>query len=116
MAKIKVLTHSNPDWSGTSLLTEMDVSYQKLVALFGKPDCFDNYKTDAEWIVEFDGHLLTIYNYKDGKNYNGTKGLATEDITDWHIGGFDHSENKAKEFARKIQRMEVANLLPIIEK
>lgn len=30
---------------------------------------------------------MTIYNYKDGKNYNGKSGIATSRLRDWHIGG-----------------------------
>ena len=33
------------------------------------------------------GRVFFIYNYKDGKNYNGASGTSTEEITDWHIGG-----------------------------
>jgi hypothetical protein len=44
---------------------------------------------DAEWEIEFeDGKVATIYNYKDGKNYNGKSGLPKRKITDWHIGGY----------------------------
>lgn len=76
------------DVNGTSLQGHIDAKYSELVDLFGKPFCGDNYKTDAEWIVKFaDGTLSTIYNYKNGKNYCGDEGMATEQITDWHIGG-----------------------------
>lgn len=32
-----------------------------------------------------------IYNYKNGKNYLGPDSLAKEEITYWHIGGFDEA-------------------------
>ena len=75
---------------GTSYQGEVYTSYKKLFKLFGEPTSGDGYKVDAEWNVEFDdGKVATIYNWKDGKNYNGAEGMETENITDWHIGGFE---------------------------
>jgi len=73
---------------GTSLQGYVDTTYRKLVSVFGKATKGDGYKTDAEWIVQFsDGTIATVYNYKDGKNYNGKDGLPLSKIRDWHIGG-----------------------------
>jgi len=72
---------------GTSLEAYCTVSYQKLVKEFGQPVCFDDYKTDAEWVVQdMDGRVFTVYNYKDGKNYCGEEGKLVEEIVEWHIG------------------------------
>lgn len=74
--------------NGTSLQGYIDISYKELVDKLGKPQDGDGYKVDAEWIVEFeDGTVATIYNYKDGKNYNGSSGTPKTKIRDWHIGG-----------------------------
>ena len=79
---------------GTSLQGYIESSYGNLVHHLGNPhitaqDSVDG-KTDAEWSFEFpDGIIATIYNYKDGKNYLKEKGKAVEDITVWHIGGFN---------------------------
>ena len=77
--------------NGTSLQAHVNTTYSTLVRTFGKPHSDgDACKVDAEWVLLFaDGTVATIYNYKDGKNYNGDEGLAVEDITDWHIGGND---------------------------
>jgi len=83
---------------GTSLKGRIDASYDELVKVFGNPHNGDEYKTDAQWDIRFgDGELASIYNYKDGMNYNnvdeGTpfddhdEGTPTSDIRDWHIGG-----------------------------
>lgn len=81
--------------SGTYLQGYVESTYQNLVDIFGKPTSDDGYKTDAEWdLVWEDGTVTTIYNYKDGKNYNGDDGMDVEDITEWHIGGFDQSAVK----------------------
>lgn len=75
--------------SGTSLKGNIDCDYATLVEVFGKEHSNgDGYKVDAEWALQFsNGVVATIYNYKDGKNYCGAKGLAKKNLTDWHIGG-----------------------------
>ena len=73
---------------GTCLQGEIDISYDELFEKLGNPVAGDGYKVDAEWVLKFeDGTVATIYNYKDGKNYNGEHGLETQDIRNWHIGG-----------------------------
>jgi hypothetical protein len=78
------------DVVGTSLVGHIKADYKTLKKLFGKPLDGDQYKTDAEWELEFeDGSVATIYNYKSGKKYLGSSGLPKTKITNWHIGGFD---------------------------
>lgn len=87
------LTHNEKEInvSGTSFVGYVNTTYSKLFEKFGEP-FDDGYKTDAEWEIEFsDGKVATIYNWKKGKNYNGSEGLDIDDITEWHIGGFDNS-------------------------
>lgn len=63
-------------------------TYEQLVDVLGESEIEDGEKTDAEWWIQFeDGTFATIYNYKDGVNYNGTSGLPVSEITEWHIGG-----------------------------
>ena len=107
------ITHNDTNkWmaSGTSLQGYIVVSYDTLVELFGEPTEGDGYKTDAEWTIKWeDGTVTTIYNWKNGKNYNseeydGDGGTFTEEIVDWNVGGkgsksvellYDHmKENK----------------------
>ena len=99
MANFKTHRDKNIDTCGTSLQGEIIVSYSTLVKKFGQP--FEGYdKTDAEWNIEDEhGTVATIYNYKDGKNYNGRSGKATSRITEWHIGGRD---NKSFELVNSI--------------
>jgi len=79
--------------AGTCLQGEINADYDKLLLKLGPPcDSFDNYKTDAEWIIEFeDGSVATIYNWKNGRNYLGEYGQLLCDIKEWHIGG-KHNE------------------------
>jgi len=75
--------------SGTCFVGTLFVSYKTITDKLGEPsDSYDDYKSDAEWHLEFeDGTVATIYNWKDGKNYCGDEGLELEDIEEWHIGG-----------------------------
>lgn len=78
--------------SGTFLQGYATTSYQKMVELFGEPDCFDDDKSDAEWVIkDHKGRIFTIYNYKNGKNHCGKNGIPTDKIDRWNIGG--HSAN-----------------------
>ena len=72
----------------SSLSGYITATYAKLIEMFGEPTCDgDAYKVDAEWVIQFkNGNIMTIYNYKNGKNYDEEDGLDVEDITDWHIG------------------------------
>lgn len=86
----------------------IDISYKELVEIFGEPNGLgDGYKVDAEWILKYDNEYpISIYNYKNGKNYCGADGYDVEDITDWHIGGSESRaveiiENKIKEHRKK---------------
>jgi hypothetical protein len=78
---------------GSSYQACVDIGYRELVEMLGEPnEDNDGYKVDAEWRLEFDGVFHSIYNYKDGINYNGAEGTPTEFITDWHIGGNDKAK------------------------
>lgn len=87
------LMKTDSDVTGTCLQGYITTTYAQLVETFGEPSHDgDGYKTDAEWVLsDSRGNVVTIYNYKDGKNYNGNNGLDVEEITDWHIGGRNES-------------------------
>jgi hypothetical protein len=71
---------------GTSLTGYIDLTYNELVSIFGKPNSKgDQYKVDWEWIIMLNDTIITIYNYKSGPSY-GNKGIKAKDIDDWHIG------------------------------
>lgn len=93
------------DCMETCLQGNLTLKYSDIEKVFGEPHGSDGYKTDAEWEIEFeDGVVATIYNYKDGKNYNGRSGIATTKITDWHIGGLSEKaiQNVIKVMGEKI--------------
>lgn len=84
-------THNDDiDQGGGSLQGDIQTDYQNLCRVFGEPQESDGYKSDAEWYIKFDSGVEGyIYNWKNGKNYNGPEGLAVEDIYTWNIGGME---------------------------
>jgi len=74
---------------GTFYQGMLDILYDNLVKYFGEPHTDgDGHKVDAEWVLDIDGTVVTIYNYKDGINYLGVPdGLPVNRIKEWHIGG-----------------------------
>ena len=74
------MNNPNADVSGTSLMGKITASYTELFALFGPPVEFEVDKTNNEWRLELEGHVITVYDYyADGKSQRQY---------DWHIGGF----------------------------
>ena len=76
---------------GSRFIGYLDATYDDLVRLFGQPitiEPADDAKTDVEWVIQFDtGLIATIYNYKNGPNYRGSKGTPVNEIARWHVGG-----------------------------
>lgn len=94
---------------GTSLQGYIKASYEQLLQTFGAPNpkLCDNYKTDVEWAFKFaDGTVATLYNWKNGKNYNGDDGLELNHIYEWNVGGFN--EKAVSKLLEKL-RSTVAN-------
>jgi len=92
---MKFVTHNDKkiNSAGTSGKGSIFVKFTTLVSKLGQPELGsgDN-KVAASWDIEFEnGEIVTVYNWKDGKNYLGIEGLDIEDITDWHVGGFNKS-------------------------
>ena len=108
---VQYITHNEDDSINTNMTClrgHINTSYANLVDAFGEPlkEGFDDYKSDAEWVVQFeDGLVATIYNYKNGINYCGSEhGTPTQYIKEWNIGGHDvavvaHIKDALKETA-----------------
>jgi hypothetical protein len=87
----------------TSLFGEITTDYKKIVNLLGEPNAeTDGYKVDAEWELEMNGKTITIYNYKDGKNYCGRHGLPLSKIKNWHIGSEEDISEEIKILAEAL--------------
>ena len=78
---------------GTFLLGEIDVSYDRLVRLFGEPDPgSSDGKIDAEWVLTFPPQSTGVVRIRPSEEviatiYNGADGTPVAEIRDWHIGG-----------------------------
>ena len=105
--KYKAIQHEQDVFDrimGSGLLKATFAKYSELVDLFGQPAEADGYKVDALWVIEFeDGErcplqpkpVVTIYNWKNGPNYGEDR--RVDEITFWHIGGFDEHQAKRLE-------------------
>lgn len=86
------------DTNMSHLQGELRVGYRGLSKVFGEPMQFDGDKVDWEWVIERDGVVATIYNWKNGPNY-GYQMATPEDIKTWNIGGYS---SKAVELVKSI--------------
>ena len=107
MKREKILVLSGFPATGTSLKTEVEVSYKVLVNKLGLPNAInDGYKVDAEWLIYTQHGIATVYNYEDGKHYCGKEGLPVREITNWHIGAAnDEAAKEVKEYLLKDAEM-----------
>ena len=74
---------------GTSFRDTYQGTLESIKNAFPEPSLpkGEGYKTDVEWLFKTPAGIATLYNWKDGKNYNFEDGLDIEDIEEWHIGG-----------------------------
>ena len=85
----------NNNMDGTHLVGRVETTYKNLVEKLGPPHHdyqTEPNKTSVEWSLRFPktNDVVTIYNWKDGKNYLGDdEGDEIENITDWHIGCYN---------------------------
>ena len=86
----KFKTHNDiKEWfgDGTHVIGHITCTYGDIVKVFGEPNESDGYKSDAGWDIKWDdGTVSTIYNWKNGNNYNND-GTRTESIVEWNVGG-----------------------------
>lgn len=67
--------------NGTSLRGYIDATYAQLTEAFGEPSrTFADGKVTCEWILDLDGTIATIYDWKSDTPY--------AEQTSWHVGGF----------------------------
>lgn len=98
---------------GTFGIGTITMSYEEIVSKLGKEHfgASGDDKTLAEWGLLFnDGTVATLYNWKNGKNYDPIDGLDLEEITEWNIGGNNNplSEILLKKVLKGYTFMEIA--------
>ena len=87
---------------------EIVADYKKLVALFGEPteegEGEGGWEVDAEWLIEFeDGTEARVYNYKNGKNWNGSFGTPISMIKNWCVDSEeDDNSGKALQYIKEL--------------
>lgn len=92
--EIKYINNINTETSGTSGKGSFICEYKTLVKVLGQPEVGDEYKTQAEWDIEYkDGTVTTIYDWKQGKSYLGEEGIEPEEVIEWHVGGNDKTKS-----------------------
>jgi hypothetical protein len=85
MVTYTVLKEFTADVYGTSMQGTINITYNELVRLFGEPPFDgDGEKVTCEWILDIDGHIVTIYDWKIYQ-YD----INVTELTNWHIGGND---------------------------
>ena len=86
----KIVSINKEAFKGGALLNYLTSTSDNLISILGEPSKSEMYKSDWSWIIQFDnGEQLEIYDWKVGKNYCGDHGLDLEDISEWHIGGYN---------------------------
>ena len=84
--------------NGTRYQDEIQTSYFNLIELFGLPTFGRGDKTLCEWVLQDRfGDVATIYDWKSNVN-------DPEFVSDWHIGGNDHSYRFIQEIKEKIKK------------
>lgn len=74
-----------PDTTGTSLKDYVNLTYNQLVEVLGEPTFNEESgdgKTQVEWVVEYEGILFTIY---DWKTFN--KEYTLNELNRFNVGG-----------------------------
>jgi|ERR1035437_6161397 hypothetical protein len=81
------------DISNVRFQESLRARYDELVEAFGgpnAPEALYSQESDVRWtITGQDGTVATIYNWKDGPAYLGSRGTPVEDLCDWHVAGHD---------------------------
>ena len=86
---IEKLDGRDPRTGGTFLQGELvNITYYELIDIFGPPNSNgDGHKIEVEWRLFIEGHIVTIYNWKNGKKYLGEYGIPVENMFLWNVGG-----------------------------
>jgi hypothetical protein len=85
MKKIKVLSIENANESGTSFKGYINATYNQLVEALGEPTYNEpsgDGKVQVEWVVEFEGDIFTIY---DWKTYS--REYTENELKTFNVGG-----------------------------
>jgi hypothetical protein len=85
MKNFKVLSIENADESGTSLQGYINATYSQLIEALGEPTYNEpsgDDKVQVEWVVEFEGNIFTIYDWK-----TGSREYTENELKTFNVGG-----------------------------
>lgn len=100
MNNFKVLNFQEAEGTihGSSLRGYIDATYSQLLEVLGEPTYDEpsgDEKTQMEWVVEFEGDIFTIYDWKTySRNY-------TFNETRFNVGG----KNSAIDFINRVESL-----------
>ena len=100
---------------GTSLKGTFEATYKELVGILGEPCKFaDKYKVSTEWKIKFDGHIFTIYDFKETNLYSNELPTVKEFRSDplpkyWHVGGYENPDYFLYNLLEKIKEKKHGN-------
>lgn len=104
MTKLKVFDEMDaPDTSGTSLKGYVNATYDKLFDLLGEPTFNEESgdgKVQVEWIVEFEGSIFTIYDWKTYDREYTLNRLET-----FNVGGKTYAGDFIEYLEKKLQNI-----------
>ena len=96
---MKVLSKEEAFNKGTSFKGYMNATYNQLVEALGEPTynepSGDN-KVQVKWVVEFEGNIFTIY---DWKTYS--REYTENELTTWNVGG----KTSAFDFIQEVEKL-----------
>lgn len=101
MNNFKVLNFQEAELTihGSSLRGYIDATYSQLLEVLGEPTYDEpsgDEKTQMEWVVEFEGDIFTIYDWKTySRNY------TENELTRFNVGG----KNSAIDFINHVESL-----------
>jgi hypothetical protein len=80
--------------NGTCLQGHLEFDFKTLLELLGEPKGGGSDKTDLSWLIVLQDeisederiHIVTVYDWKIGKNYCGDDGMDVEQNNLWNVG------------------------------
>lgn len=86
------------DAGNTSYATCFYATKEEIVNAFGEPSYEEGYtgeKVQNEWDFNVEGHVITIYDWKEYRAYDD------DEVIEWHIGA--EWQNRDEQFVEKVK-------------
>ena len=99
MKNFKVLSIENADESGTFLQGYINATYSQLLEALGEPTYNEpsgDDKVQVEWVVEFEGNIFTIYDWK-----TFSREYTENELMKFNVGG----KTSASDFIEEVETL-----------